>query len=304
MHHTLNQQCIPTMNDNLVCNVCRSPGTLDDSKDCERIASNVREFRHEKFMVWRCNHCESLHIKETIDFQRYYRDYFIKRLKDSFFLRVTYKNRIKQLKRAGLAQNHAILDYGCGSGHFVDRLKKSGFDSFGYDAYSDDFSSPELLQRNYDVVTTYDVIEHVDDPREFLVEMQKLLRPGGLLLIGTPNGAAVSIKENWLPELHLPFHRHILSQKALCDLGKSLGMEVRLVDNYLHVDSLWPTCNSQFIWDYVRICGEGCIDVVADPPHVGKVLKSPRLMFYAVFGYFFQKRRNMTVVFQAPWGAR
>ena len=46
----------------------------------------------------------------------------------------------------------------------------------------------------YDVVTLVDVIEHVTDPRGLLGEVRKLLRPGGWLLVVTPDVRSVAAR--------------------------------------------------------------------------------------------------------------
>lgn len=114
------------MPDCSVCNVCDCPGTLANSPETARVASNVRKFQQDEFTVWRCANCGSLHRLEDADLEYYYQDYFLQQHQLDFFTRRGYGNRLRLLRKHGLARDASILDYGCGRGVFVSFLRQRG----------------------------------------------------------------------------------------------------------------------------------------------------------------------------------
>jgi SAM-dependent methyltransferase len=228
----------------------------------------------------------------------YYADYPLKNQKITFSERIGYTNRVKLIHRQGIGLSHRILDYGCGAGLFVNFLKEKGYDNvFGYDRFVPGYADQESLRQSYDAVVSYDVIEHDDDPREFLRTLGPLVRPGGLLVVGTPNADHVSIARIGDPSLHPPYHRHILSERILLALGREQGMEPVDIYRRSFYDSLFPTVNSRFMWRYLRKSG-GFLDAAVEPPNTGLVLRSPDMLFLAFFGYFLPARDYILVSFR------
>jgi 2-polyprenyl-3-methyl-5-hydroxy-6-metoxy-1,4-benzoquinol methylase len=101
-----------------------------------------------------------------------------------------------------------VVDVGCGEGAFSLRLVDSGYDVVGLDMIDadehparDEFTYVEVNlldeaaraaflddhRERYDVVVLLEVIEHVRDPWQVLGFCRELLRPGGTLLLSTPN---------------------------------------------------------------------------------------------------------------------
>ena len=73
------------------------------------------------------------------------------------------------LKKQGVRKTDSILDYGCGAGVFLDFLREEGFENlFGYDAFIPKYADASVLNRQFDIVTSYDVIEHVENPVDYL----------------------------------------------------------------------------------------------------------------------------------------
>lgn len=279
------------------CCLCDNPGTMAGAVDIGKVPCNVRQFQDKVFTMWRCTGCSSLHCAEDADLPHYYSEYPLKHQQVGFGERIGYGNRLKLIMRQGFRKPDRILDYGCGAGLFINWLRQNGLPQvFGYDEFVPAYQDRARLKQPYDAVVTYDVIEHDDDPREFVKRLCPLVRPGGLLVIGTPNAEHVSLKKIGDPNLHPPYHRHILSERVLLSVVRKEGFEPVHIYRRSYYDSLFPTVNSRFLWRYLAKTGQ--LDTVAEPPRIDLILKSPELWFFAFFGYFLPPRDNILVSFR------
>jgi SAM-dependent methyltransferase len=280
------------------CKLCDHHGTVSGAVEIGQVPCNVRRFRNEVFTFWRCTGCGSLHCLEDADLARFYADYPLKIQKVTFSERVGYQNRLRLLTHQGLGVSDRILDYGCGAGLFVKFLREKGYRNvFGYDAFVTEYSDVGSLAESYDAVVSYDVIEHADEPRDFMGRLCRLVRPGGLLAIGTPNADHIRIADKDSPSLHAPYHRHILSEGALLALAGEQGVQPAQIYRRSFYDSLIPTVNSRFMWQYIRNSG-GVLDAAVEPPRAGVVLGSPKMIFFAFCGYFLPPGDNILVTFR------
>jgi 2-polyprenyl-3-methyl-5-hydroxy-6-metoxy-1,4-benzoquinol methylase len=95
-----------------------------------------------------------------------------------------------------------LLDFGCGGGTFLRRMREHGWRATGLDISAETVERlrglnldvlqgtlphPELAPGSFDLVTMWHSLEHVPDPRHTLVEARRLLAPGGKLLVAVPN---------------------------------------------------------------------------------------------------------------------
>ncbi len=286
------------MSECTICNVCDTPGTYEQATEVLPVPCNVKEFKDDIFTVWRCRNCGSLHCKEEADLGSYYARYPFRLHQMDFHTRIGYRNRLTRLQAAGLTPEHSILDFGCGKGLFVDFLIEHGYpNAFGYDPFSEKFASSAPLNRNFDFVVSYDVIEHVPDPRAFVSKMCSLSARNGTIVLGCPNAAEIPIRrgDEHIVELCQPYHQHILSETAMRGLVRKAGLDVLDFTNRFYFDSWIPAANTRFMWTYVAMKGN-FIDVCVEPPDWNFVLRSPKLMFYALFGYLFRIPGNMLFV--------
>ena len=104
-----------------------------------------------------------------------------------------------------------LLDVGCGTGGFLSFVASNGFMPYGFDASE---AQAEYAQKNhpnvrhaktfdnyskklgelnpkFDVITLWDVLEHIRAPSEFLLEASKIIKPGGYIFVSVPNGGAI-----------------------------------------------------------------------------------------------------------------
>lgn len=114
------------------------------------------------------------------------------------------ENQIAAVKRHIAISEKKALDIGCGGGLFLSKLKAEGAEVTGVELsdtrayYSKTKHGFEVIKRtiedpywstfqgSFDIVTLWDVIEHVNYPLATLQAATSLLKPGGVLLIDTP----------------------------------------------------------------------------------------------------------------------
>ena len=88
------------------------------------------------------------------------------------------------------------LDFGCGPGPALVAMgREAGYQMAGYDKFYADF--PELLARQYDFITSTEVIEHIAEPRTVLAQLWDCLKPGGLLVLQTQRVLGDERFKNW-----------------------------------------------------------------------------------------------------------
>lgn len=101
-----------------------------------------------------------------------------------------------------------LLDVGCSSGAFLHTAVELGFRAEGVEPAPKAAAAAQatglkvhqgLLQEagytdgQFDAVTLFEVIEHLQHPQDLLKECRRILRPGGILLVGTGNAASWSM---------------------------------------------------------------------------------------------------------------
>ena len=266
------------------------------------VHSNVRQFKSESFAVWRCPHCQTIHARDEVDLDRYYAGYPFHHTPDlDWRARAMYRSLLRRLTPFGVTPRCSLLDYGCGGGLVIRFLREQGFsEAVGFDEYSQPFNLPELLERQYDVVLCQDVIEHVADPRELLQQFDRITKPGGLIALGTPNASAIDLGNAaaFHHVLHQPYHRHMLSERALLELGDDLGWRLERYYPSMYVNTLVPFINARFALRYYA-CFDDTLDVAFEPPTVKSWrFWSPVTFFWAFFGWLFPPRTDVMVVYR------
>ena len=133
-----------------------------------------------------------------------------------------------------------LLDIGCGNGDFLLNAKAAGWQIQGIDtdpmavevamrrelnASVGSIDSFDGMSNCFDAITLSHVIEHVHDPCQLIRAIQRLLKPGGVVYIDTPNIGSKGAKlwqENWRG-LEAPRHLVLFSLGALVELLKANG---------------------------------------------------------------------------------
>lgn len=257
----------------------------------------MRHFAQQRFPVWRCAQCGSIHAGQEVDLDEYYSHYPFFDQKLDWALRASYFGLLRRLRRAGMHQNHHILDFGCGSGLLVQFLKEQKFDAVGYDPYSSTHNDPATLEKTYDVIIAQDVVEHAPEPLAMMRTLDGLVHPGGLVIIGTPNAAGIKLDdpEKFVHPLHQPYHRHIFSIQALCSTATDMGWQ--RVRTYSTPYTNMPLLSLPFLHHYMRT-DDGTIDALFDRSFRKKLWLDPRTYFYLLFGYFLCNDADIVAIFR------
>lgn len=142
-----------------------------------------------------------------------------------------------------------LLDVGCSSGAFLNTAVKLGFRAEGVEPAPKAAATAQaaglkvhqgLLQEagyadgQFDAITLFEVIEHLQQPLELLHECQRILRPGGILLIGTGNAASWSMAAMGARWEYLDIAKHgghvsFFSPGSIASLAQRGGFSVAAV---------------------------------------------------------------------------
>jgi 2-polyprenyl-3-methyl-5-hydroxy-6-metoxy-1,4-benzoquinol methylase len=190
-----------------------------------------------------CHFCQSLFLKNpptAKNIQKHSEIYADKLLStNTVELKSIYETRIGELAKY-LPKNSKVLDVGCGSGAFLQYIKKAGYRPFAMDiskkiinfmkkkgisGYTD---MNKIPQKSFDAITAFDVIEHTTDPIKFIKEIKDKLKTKGVIMITTPNSVGISarmLKDKWWvfkPEGHYI----LLSPKGIRYLLEKIGFKI------------------------------------------------------------------------------
>lgn len=138
-----------------------------------------------------------------------------------------------------------MLDIGCGNGRQLERFAQAGwrtvgidFDAgavataraLGLDVRHGDLTSQGFDSGEFDAIVMSHVIEHVPDPVALLCECCRVLKPGGSIVLVTPNADAFGHRlygRHWLG-LEPPRHLHVLTAGALRSMVRQAGFDVQV----------------------------------------------------------------------------
>jgi SAM-dependent methyltransferase len=243
------------------CPICKSDNLIGYAIDCYRAGPHISRVK--------CKDCGIVFANPMADSKElatYYSRYYDKDRYESMNYKEMISCKIEQIKTYSISQikkeapymrhfnqNGKFLDIGCGLG-----LGLAYANQLGFELYATEFDSGalefvksqftvnvfqgELFDAKYpanyfDFIHISHVIEHVLDPIGYIEEMYRILKPGGILSIGTPDISSrlyVWYRNYKLLTLSVPLiidgleHTFIFPKKLLAKLCSNKGFRIRL----------------------------------------------------------------------------
>jgi 2-polyprenyl-3-methyl-5-hydroxy-6-metoxy-1,4-benzoquinol methylase len=187
-----------------------------------------------------------------------------------------------------------LLDVGCSSGHFLKVAHDHGFDVYGIEPNPDmvKFATEQLELPNvragvlkgsdyspnyFDVITLWDVLEHVPSPHELLLEVFQILKLGGWVFAYTENVESFNVfvtgvdSEMFAPDVHLRHYSAKTFRMEFENAGfmvrnvMTKGLDIQHIGTTIKVnpgkypeDEFRPMFESPIQWQAViNACGKG-----------------------------------------------
>lgn len=136
-----------------------------------------------------------------------------------------------------------VADIGCGGGSFLDFVAgvasqiigiepteafRKKLQAKGYHAYAYTEEAFKDYKNEVDIITSFDVIEHVENPRIFMEECYKLCKIGGRIVIGTPTEQPImrmALGKGYDSFLFSTQHLWVLNKESLKQAAKLAGFK-------------------------------------------------------------------------------
>jgi SAM-dependent methyltransferase len=227
------------------------PACLLTSFSTER---EVKDFSVSKevFKVQLCGHCghrftSPLPTEDNIGPYYDSPDYISHTNDGSSFFGKVYQ----QLRDINMSRKHKLvssytqgtqhLDYGCGTGTFLEYMLRKGYSSEGVEinegaramagAFGSVYSSIDGCKNTYDAITLWHVLEHVYNLDQMMLAFHERLQNDGALFIAVPNPNspdAKHYKEFWAA-WDIPIHAHHFSKSSIEALAGRTGFTLKAV---------------------------------------------------------------------------
>jgi SAM-dependent methyltransferase len=148
-------------------------------------------------------------------------------------------------------QKGSLLDLGAGTGVFLDEARHQGFSVYGIEPSlfyakqakehfnlalkTEPFPNNLFDSMQFDYITLWDIIEHVDDPSAVVKKAYALLKPGGMIFISTMNVDSLFAKvsgRRW--PWYMAMHIYYFSKRSLRQLVMNQGFTDVSTRLYVH----------------------------------------------------------------------
>ena len=224
---------------------------------CEN-GSDTLVFAKDGFRHVKCDHCDFIYVNPTANDE--FRDKFFSKKYESWteVLLVSEQERVDRLKfiygldlvENNITQKKKIVDIGAGSGLFLETAREKDWDVSGVEfnqkavesirsknieVFDQPLEDGIYKENSVQVVTLWEVLEHINHPNIFLKQVWNILEESGILLICVPNINALVTR--LLHEKARTFggssHVNFFSIKTLSQIVEKVGFKVIETDTMI-----------------------------------------------------------------------
>ena len=246
------------------CNLCGAdsyevlhPAKYDQEKDKD-LAVKFRSSGDETLIdqVVKCKHCGLIYINPRLKSGLIIRGY--SQGEDEMFVSQAKGRELTFARSLKLMNKHfpkkgRVLDVGTAGGSFLHVAKKDGWQVWGCEPnrwltkwakkhYKLNITPGTIFDGKYksnffDVVTLWDVLEHTPDPKRVLLECNRILKKGGLLVVNYPDlgsSIAKAMGKRWI--FLLSVHLYYFTPKTIKKILNMTGF--RTVKTKMHFQQL------------------------------------------------------------------
>ncbi len=217
-----------------ICECCQSHTIVEQQPYENYFHYSCAECGFEFFL----QHADMIHQSLYEDDPDYIDDLMISRNYEDM-LSWNHYQALRFIKKTHDSARITVLDMGCFNGFFVKKLEELGYNSYGVDfnnkaieygiseyGLKDRISTMDLKEltaekKTYDVITAFEVLEHVASPRDFLNSLNPLIKSNGFIIVSVPNNNML-----WRPPLdYPPHHLSRFNPRALAILLENTGFK-------------------------------------------------------------------------------
>ncbi len=156
----------------------------------------------------------------------------------------------KMERVTGAARGRRLIDVGCSYGLFLDAAKMRGWETHGVElsdyqrmgagknhpVCGQELKNCGYADNAFDVLTMFDVVEHLAKPSDFIKDAYRVIKPGGYFIACTPNIASIQSKlsgKYWLNFARM--HFYYFTPKTLGAMCERAGFKIVKVEHHKRV---------------------------------------------------------------------
>lgn len=219
--------------------------------DCNLCGQDNTEllFSKNEFQIVRCCNCSLVYVNPRPDekkIRELYEEHYFKGAEEEVLLesnlqQYRFKEQLKRLER--YKKNGKVLDIGCGAGYFLEVAKSNGWEPWGIEPskfaaeeakkkmeniFNGSIDEAEYSDNFFDLITMWQVLEHLNDPFIILKRLYRMLKKDRLLVVEVPDFNCLEskrLKERW-SQIHPPLHLYYFTSLTLSNLLKKAGFSI------------------------------------------------------------------------------
>ncbi len=188
--------------------------------------------------IYKCLTCRASFVQSTGELEGLLHNYYKQAPLDLVYIKDVVGRKKTAREVLKYVQGKTLLDFGCNTGIFLDQARTLGYDVTGVEAssvaraYAKQNYNLDIVEaipegKQYDVITIFDVLEHVSEPKALVQTLSSKLTPGGAIVITAPDIGSPTARlmgKRW--HALVPGHLTYFNNHSISYLARVLGMKV------------------------------------------------------------------------------